>query len=97
MDVVLKTLDGLGYACRAEKLKASDFGVPQRRTRYYIIGVRNGSDLGEPAQSLVDRMVERIQIMRHDCPRDPVRAFESSVCVEVTGNCLMRSAVVALL
>lgn len=36
----LRALEKIGYACFAEVHKASEFGVPQERPRYIIIGVR---------------------------------------------------------
>jgi DNA (cytosine-5)-methyltransferase 1 len=36
----LRALDKIGYTCFAEVHKASEFGVPQERPRYIIIGVR---------------------------------------------------------
>lgn len=37
----LRALEKIGYTCFAEVHKASEFGVPQERPRYIIIGIRN--------------------------------------------------------
>lgn len=36
-DVVISELESLGYHCEATVLNASDFGVPQRRDRFFIV------------------------------------------------------------
>ena len=64
--MVMELLKELGYSCVAEKLKASDFGVPQRRTRFYIVGLRDASNLAESNAILTDRIPQRIQACRRD-------------------------------
>jgi DNA (cytosine-5)-methyltransferase 1 len=41
IDIIAKTLRGLGYSFDVFLVKASDFGVPQHRPRLFIIGFRN--------------------------------------------------------
>jgi site-specific DNA-cytosine methylase len=36
LQMALSYLEGLGYTCCAEKLKTSDFGVPQRRDHFLL-------------------------------------------------------------
>lgn len=42
LQVILNTLDELGYSYSWRVLNAKDFGVPQDRKRIYIVGARNG-------------------------------------------------------
>ncbi|CAK8995070.1 unnamed protein product [Durusdinium trenchii] len=73
LQVVLTQISELGYSCRAEKLKASEYGVPQRRTRYYFVCVRQngGSALSEPADLLVERIMDRVLSLRRECRHNP--------------------------
>jgi DNA (cytosine-5)-methyltransferase 1 len=46
--VIQDTLDELGYGVHAEILDASDYGLPQRRERIYIVGFRKDIDFALP-------------------------------------------------
>ncbi len=43
LSVIEKALEGLGYRVSAKVLNALDFGLPQRRHRIFIVGVRKGA------------------------------------------------------
>jgi DNA (cytosine-5)-methyltransferase 1 len=43
IEPILKELRGIGYGVEAHLLRASDFGVPQHRLRYFFLG-RHGTD-----------------------------------------------------
>lgn len=45
---VLKQLDRLKYAASMWVLNAADYGVPQRRSRLFVVGSREGAHLPEP-------------------------------------------------
>ncbi len=49
-DVWTQALESLGYTLTEHTLRASDFGVPQRRNRLFIVGTLNGAaiELPEP-------------------------------------------------
>ena len=74
---IRKRLERIGYASTALRLNASDYGVPQHRPRFFIIGIRGGSeqllqssttrealeDLREAfAQTLGGRNAERVTV-----------------------------------
>jgi len=40
---IFRTLTGLGYRCAGDVVRAADYGVPQLRHRFLLIGVRGGS------------------------------------------------------
>lgn len=40
LEVILKTLDEIGYSYKYEILNAKDYNVPQNRERWYCIGIR---------------------------------------------------------
>lgn len=46
IEVILHSLHNEGYDCQFKLLDASDYGVPQRRLRLFIIGVRRNEKLG---------------------------------------------------
>jgi DNA (cytosine-5)-methyltransferase 1 len=41
LEPIVSTLEGAGFAVRGHLLRASDYGVPQRRLRYFFIGRRD--------------------------------------------------------
>lgn len=43
LDRILDTAAELGYTCNHGKLNAADFGVPQIRERYFVLGSREGA------------------------------------------------------
>ena len=47
-DLVEKEICRLGYACSRMVLCASDYGVPQVRSRFFLIGSRNGAIIEPP-------------------------------------------------
>lgn len=63
LSLVLELLRDMGYVAKAEKLKASEFGLPQRRTRYYIFAFRSGANFAVSA----DVLLEQIEPTIHAC------------------------------
>ena len=47
-DMIARDLDSLGYTVNRWMLEASSFGVPQKRTRLFIIGCKHGLTLPQP-------------------------------------------------
>ena len=45
---IVKALEHLGYTVSVSVLNASDFGVPQRRARAFIVGSRSGHSFAAP-------------------------------------------------
>jgi DNA (cytosine-5)-methyltransferase 1 len=41
--VLIKTFEGMGFDVTSKVLRAADFGVPQRRQRLFIVGIRSGT------------------------------------------------------
>ncbi len=48
MQIILETLSELGYTVQHQVLDASEFGVPQKRERIYIVGYRTTAFLEKP-------------------------------------------------
>ena len=48
LDMLLNSLKKLGYTCTWKILNASDFGVPQIRSRFFLIGSKHGKDVKFP-------------------------------------------------
>lgn len=48
LDHILETASALGYECTYKVLNAADFGVPQIRQRFFIVGTRAGIDFEWP-------------------------------------------------
>ena len=44
--IVIRALEGLGYAVKPHVIDFSDYGVPQRRKRFILVGIQK--DLGDP-------------------------------------------------
>jgi DNA (cytosine-5)-methyltransferase 1 len=42
LDLITTTAQQLGYACSGRVLNAADYGVPQIRERYFLVGLRSG-------------------------------------------------------
>lgn len=42
LNYILETAESLGYNCKTAVLNAADFGVPQIRQRFFIVGMRKG-------------------------------------------------------
>lgn len=47
-DTVISELTALGYHCEAKVLNASEYGVPQRRDRFFIVGCLHGEGFHFP-------------------------------------------------
>lgn len=45
LEVILNTIDEIGYDCKFEVLNAKNYNVPQNRERWYCIGVRKDSGI----------------------------------------------------
>jgi len=43
LDLILSTASSLGYECSHQRLNAADYGVPQIRERYFVLGSREGT------------------------------------------------------
>jgi DNA (cytosine-5)-methyltransferase 1 len=48
---VISSLQHLGYACEEDVLNASDFGVPQKRERYFIVASRVSRNFSFPEKT----------------------------------------------
>lgn len=47
-DQVIEKLENLGYYCKADVLNAMDYGVPQRRDRFFIVAGRENKEFSFP-------------------------------------------------
>ena len=63
LPAVLESLEKLGYQCQAVRMKASNYGLPQRRSRYYIIGVQQDG-FAEASSLLVKRICDYMTKMQ---------------------------------
>jgi len=64
MDTVIDELRNLGYAASSQKLKASDYGLPQRRVRYYFMGIRHNADSVSSAEEVLARAASMLHRIR---------------------------------
>jgi DNA (cytosine-5)-methyltransferase 1 len=56
---VVDEISNLGYAVNYEKLNAADFGIPQKRTRFFIVGNLKGIDFQFPNPDLANKVTVR--------------------------------------
>lgn len=70
LTLILKALSEAGFSCKTYKLISSDFAVPQRRVRIYILGFSNKRQ-PQIAFKNVDKMID---LFRLPCV-DPVTRF----------------------
>ena len=61
LQIILDHLNQLGYAVAVHKLRADDFGLPQRRVRLYFIGVRDTGFMAESKEEVLARIPGRLQ------------------------------------
>jgi len=63
---VFETFSKLGYDCGADVLLAADFGVPQLRYRFFLIGVRTGEPVTFPRPT-------------HGTPKNPFVSVQQAI------------------
>lgn len=51
LEYILKSASSLGYLCSFKVLNAADYGVPQIRQRFFIVGVLEGTEFSWPTQT----------------------------------------------
>lgn len=59
--IISEIFDSLGYHWRMDKLNSKDYGIPQNRTRIFIVGFRkdlNITDFSFPKQKILDKTVK---------------------------------------
>ncbi|MBI1858265.1 MAG: DNA (cytosine-5-)-methyltransferase, partial [Candidatus Melainabacteria bacterium] len=61
LEVILSTLEELGYKCSYTILNSSFYGVPQSRERFYLVGFRN--DLGVKNFQFPKPCNKRVQLL----------------------------------
>lgn len=66
LDVVTARLSQLGYYSHAVKLRATEFGLPQRRCRYFIIGLRDV--FAQEPKNLMDGILGRLSKLHCNPP-----------------------------
>ena len=76
LQTIYRTLTGLGYRCAGDVVRAADYGVPQLRHRFLLVGVRDGSGpvlFPKPTHSS-DRTVDQLEarLLPHVSLRDAI-------------------------
>ncbi|CAE7256506.1 haeIIM [Symbiodinium microadriaticum] len=61
LQLIIQYLSSLGYATVYEKLKATDYGLPQRRNRIYFFGVRDSHELAEKKEDILSKVSDRLE------------------------------------
>lgn len=66
--MALRQLGELGYQSNVSKLKASDYGVPQRRVRIFIVCVRDNM-FSIPSKAVANMVPDKLEALK--CPKLP--------------------------
>jgi DNA (cytosine-5)-methyltransferase 1 len=76
LDVILETLEDIGYAVDWRVLNALDFGLPQKRERILIVGFRDSDRLRKFEWPMGERDYDLASVLEPDAAIDP-RYFAS--------------------
>lgn len=63
VQVAIGILNEIGYHTVVEKLNSADYGVPQRRSRIYFVGLRDSGVLAEPKEAMLAKLHDRLMHM----------------------------------
>lgn len=97
LEVILNTIDEIGYDCKFKVLNAKNYNVPQNRERWYCVGVRK--DIGIDINSFIFPQKKELKVKLSDiieqginttnytvsetCEKN-IKTFIKKKCVEVT-------------
>lgn len=90
LNLVCEHLGHIGYSVSAHKLKASEYGVPQRRCRFYLVCFLRDSDssiFAEPMDTIHQKIEQRLEWLK--CTSKlPARhsAFSQGHCHNTAGQ-----------
>ena len=70
LKLVLAKLTDLGYHVTTEKLRADEFGLPQRRSRLYFFGVRQVDRMSK-CSDVLKNIPHLINAMKHSLESAP--------------------------
>ena len=65
LGLILKALTDAGYKCKTYKLISSDFALPQRRIRLFILGYSKARQEGITFEN-IDKMLDVLQVKHLD-------------------------------
>ena len=63
VQVAIGILNEIGYHTVVVKLNSADYGVPQRRSRIYFVGLRDSGVLAEPKEAMLAKLHDRLMHM----------------------------------
>ncbi|WP_312174206.1 DNA cytosine methyltransferase [Chryseobacterium sp.] len=67
-ELVLKNLRSHGYIVKGKLINFSEFGVPQKRTRFILVGMKG--DLPKASQEAVDHFFDDLEISKYSFLKD---------------------------
>ena len=101
LEVILKTLDEIGYDCRYAVLNAKDYNVPQNRERWYCVGVRKDSkadiadfrfpekeELKKKLSDIIEQDIDTSDYAISETCRRNINAFVKKKSIEITPHTL---------
>lgn len=70
-DTIVREFEALGYTISYKKLLSSDYGVPQNRRRFIMVGLLNGSEFDFPVATHIDNKVSCFEAIS-DLPENSI-------------------------
>ncbi|WP_243651423.1 DNA cytosine methyltransferase [Cocleimonas flava] len=70
-DIITSEFESLGYSIKSERLLTSDYGVPQNRKRFIMVGLLNDTEFSFPAKTHFENKITTEQAIS-DLPENSV-------------------------
>lgn len=90
--IVKEKLEAIGYKVDHRMCNASDFGVPQPRSRFIMIASRKDRKIASSPFVILDNFLPKYRVDRGLCPKSHVTVKEAISDLEIKGKKLIESS-----